>query len=150
MEFWPTFLMTPTPDSPPAAPPLRVLVVDDNADGAATLSMLFELSGHQVSTAGDGQSALSAAAEFRPHVVLLDIGLPVLDGYEVAARLRADPAFTGIILIALTGYGQDADRERCQQAGFDHYFVKPTDPRVLCDVLSGCAATLFSPDACRG
>ena len=80
--------------------------------------------------------------------MLLDIGLPVLDGYEVAKRLRGDPAFAGVVLIALTGYGQDADRERSQQAGFDHYFVKPTDPRVLCDVLSRCAAALLPHNTC--
>ncbi len=127
----------------------RVLVVDDNADGAATLSMLLELSGYQVRTAADGLSALAAAEAFRPHAVLLDIGLPVLDGYEVARRIRANPGFDGIVLIALTGYGQDADRARSQQAGFDHFFVKPTDPRVLCDVLGRCAAALAAPYSLR-
>ena len=121
---------------------MRVLVVDDNADGAATLSMLLELSGYEVKTAGDGLSALSAADDFRPHAILLDIGLPVLDGYEVAKRIRANQSFEKIVLIALTGYGQPSDRERSQEAGFDHYFVKPTDPRVLCDVLGRCAASL--------
>lgn len=118
--------------------PLRVLVVDDNTDGAATLSMLLQLAGYLVRTASDGLSALSVAEAFRPNAILLDIGLPVLDGYEVARRIRADAAFDGVLLIALTGYGQDADRERSLQVGFDHYFVKPTDPRVLCDVLARC------------
>lgn len=121
---------------------LKVLVVDDNADGAATLSMLLELSGYAVRTASDGLSALSAAEQFRPHAILLDIGLPVLDGYEVAKRIRATDSLNGVVLIALTGYGQDNDRDRSQAAGFDHYFVKPTDPRVLCDVLGRCAESL--------
>lgn len=128
---------------------LKVLVVDDNADGAATLSMLLELSGYLVQTAADGLSALSVAEAFQPHAILLDIGLPVLDGYEVARRIRANHALDGVVLIALTGYGQDADRERSQQAGFDHYFVKPTDPRVLCDVLDRCAAALPAHDSPR-
>ena len=126
-------------------PQLKVLIVDDNADGAATLSMLLELSGYSVKTAFDGQTALNEAERFHPHAILLDIGLPVLDGYEVARRIRANHAMDGVVLIALTGYGQDTDRERSAQAGFDHYFVKPTDPRVLCDVLGRCAAALSSP-----
>lgn len=118
--------------------PVRVLVVDDNTDGAATLSMLLQLAGYHVRTASDGLSALSVAEAFRPAAILLDIGLPVLDGYEVARRIRANAALAGVLLIALTGYCQDTDRERSLEVGFDHYFVKPTDPRVLCDVLARC------------
>ena len=128
-------------------PPLKVLVVDDNADGAETLSLLLELSGYEVRTASDGLSALAVAEAFRPHAILLDIGLPVLDGYEVARRLRSHAELGKVLLIALTGYGPDADRERSQQAGFDHYFVKPTDPRVLCDVLGRSAPALHRATA---
>lgn len=119
----------------PHDPSVKVLVVDDNADGAATLSLLLQLAGYHVRTASDGLTALSVAEAFLPHAILLDIGLPVLDGYEVARRIRANPNLEGVLLVALTGYGQDADRERSHDVGFDHYFVKPTDPRVLCDLL---------------
>jgi PAS domain S-box-containing protein len=124
--------------APVPAPPRtsrRVLVVDDNVDGLETLALLLEMSGHQVRTASDGFAALVVAGEFRPEVVLLDIGLPGLDGYEVARRLRADPTFTGMRLIALTGWGQDTDRERSSQAGFDLHLVKPVDPAELRRVL---------------
>jgi two-component system CheB/CheR fusion protein len=109
----------------------RILVVDDNADGLETLAMLLELSGHEVRTASDGPGALTAASEFRPDVILLDIGLPGMDGYEVAGRLRTDPALRGVRLIALTGWGQDTDRERSRGAGFDLHLVKPVDPAEL-------------------
>lgn len=114
----------------------RVLVVDDNLDGAMTLSMLLELSGFDAASAHDGRAALEIVERFRPDAVVLDIGLPGLDGFQVARRLRNSPAFQGLVLIALTGYGQEADRERSRQAGFDHYFVKPTDPDTLCQLLT--------------
>jgi CheY-like chemotaxis protein len=113
----------------------RILVVDDNVDGLETLATLLELSGHEVRTASDGPAALTAAAEFRPEVVLLDIGLPGMDGYEVARRLRANPLFNGARLIALTGWGQDSDRDRSHDAGFDLHLVKPVDPAELQRVL---------------
>lgn len=141
LRTWPARLsVVPITTGVPARQdiPLKVLVVDDNADGARTLSMLLELSGYRVRTASDGLSALAAAEAFRPDAILLDIGLPVLDGYEVARRIRADRSFDGVTLIALTGYGQDTDRERSQQVGFDHYFVKPTDTRVLFAALDRC------------
>ncbi|MGE3509675.1 MAG: response regulator [Vicinamibacterales bacterium] len=122
----------------PVGRALKVLIVDDNADGVATLAMLLELTGYDVRTASDGEAALVAAESFRPDAIVLDIGLPVLDGYEVARRIRASSSLGGTTLIALTGYGQDGDRSH--RAGFDHYFVKPTDPRVLFDVLGQCAA----------
>lgn len=133
--------MTVAPDTDSTAPGLsgyRVLVVDDNLDGAATLAMLLEFSGYQVRSVYDGLTALKAVDEFRPHAVVLDIGLPGLDGYEVARRVRRNQA--DIVLIALTGYGQDSDRERSRRAGFDHHFVKPTDPHTLCDVLQRAVA----------
>lgn len=119
----------------------KVLVVDDNLDGATTLSMLLELSGFEAESVHDGPSALRAAMEFRPDAVVLDIGLPGLDGYQVARHFRSHPDLHGMVLIALTGYGQDADRERSRQAGFDHHFVKPTDPNTLCEVLARYAAS---------
>lgn len=103
----------------------RVLVVDDNEDAAMGLSRLLELSGHAVRQAYTGPTALEAAAEFRPEAILLDIGLPDLDGYEVASRLRADPVLEDVLLIALSGYCQEEDRRRSREAGFDHHVVKP-------------------------
>jgi PAS domain S-box-containing protein len=128
------------PVSPPAAQaPRRILVVDDNTDGAETLSILLSLSGHTVRVANDGPTALVAAGEFRPDVVLLDIGLPGLDGYEVARRLRARPEFRSTRLVALTGWGQQSDRERSRAAGFDYHAVKPIDPGELRKVLAASA-----------
>lgn len=103
----------------------RVLVVDDNEDAALGLSRLLEYSGHVVRQAYTGPAALETAAEFRPEAVLLDIGLPDLDGYEVARRLRADTALEDVLLIALSGYCQDEDRRRSREAGFDHHVAKP-------------------------
>ncbi|GAA4358817.1 hypothetical protein GCM10023165_54200 [Variovorax defluvii] len=110
---------------------LRVLVVDDNHDAAAGLATVLELEGHSVRTAADGKAALAALAAHRPEVVLLDIGLPVIDGYEVARRMRKTPEGRGLLLIALTGYGQREDRQSAFDAGFDHHFVKPADAQAL-------------------
>ena len=120
-----------------AAPtPLSILVVDDNEDAAHMLSMLLEDAGHEVMTEGDPVIALERAQATRPDVFVLDIGLPRMDGHELARRLRASPAGAGATLIALTGYGQPADRERAARAGFDHYLVKPVDPVALERLLS--------------
>ncbi len=108
-------------------PSLRVLVVDDNEDAAASSAMLVQAAGHDVRTAHDGLAALQAALDYRPNVVLLDIGLPGLNGYEVAKRIRQQPALTGVVLVALTGYGQESDRQRALEAGFDDHLVKPTE-----------------------
>jgi len=113
------------PEAGADVPKTRVLVVDDNEDGAAMLCTALHLHGYDVRAARDGLDALRMAAEFRPEVALLDIGLPVMDGYELAARLRAMPALGGIRLIALTGYGQESDREKARNAGFDQHMVKP-------------------------
>ena len=109
----------------------RVLVVDDNRDAANSMAALLELSGHQVQTAEDGEQALAVAADFGPDVVILDIGLPLIDGYEVARRMRRSPALQHVLLVALTGYGQEEDRAAARAAGFDHHFVKPADPASL-------------------
>ncbi len=113
----------------------RVLVVDDNEDAAQSLSHLLEFSGHEVHRAYSGPAALAAAAEVRPDVILLDIGLPEIDGYEVARRLRADPALANVLLIALSGYCQDEDRRRSREAGFDHHVGKPAGHRDLLRLL---------------
>jgi PAS domain S-box-containing protein len=105
--------------------PRRVLIVDDNLDTADSIAMLLERSGHEVTVAYSAEKALEVAAEFQPEVVLLDIGLPEMDGYEVARRLRRDSRLKGMKLIALTGYGQDSDLQRAKEAGFDHHLVKP-------------------------
>ncbi|HVF59787.1 MAG TPA: ATP-binding protein [Thermoanaerobaculia bacterium] len=119
-----------------AGAPLRILVVDDNRDAAATLALLLELTGHDVRTAHDGVEALAAASEFRPDVVLLDIGLPKLNGYEVARRIRSQPRGQGVVLIAITGWGQEEDKRQSQEAGFDQHIVKPVDPATLLKLLS--------------
>jgi len=103
----------------------RVMVVDDSVDGAESMSILLEMLGHEVRVMYDGAAAIAAAGDFKPEVVLLDIGLPGIDGYQVARALRAEPATAGALLIALTGYGQESDRQRTRDAGFDHHLVKP-------------------------
>jgi PAS domain S-box-containing protein len=118
------------------APRRRVLVADDNRDSAQTMTLLLAKMGADVRTAYDGDEALTLAGQARPDVVLLDIGMPKMDGYEVARRIRAAPWGADIKLIALTGWGQDEDRRRSKEAGFDHHLVKPVNPKVLRDVLA--------------
>jgi two-component system CheB/CheR fusion protein len=108
-----------------STPALRILVADDHRDGAESLGLLLGAEGHQVEIVHDGSSALGAARELRPDVALLDIGMPQLNGYDVAHALRAEPATQDICLIALTGWGQPEDRLRSAEAGFDHHLVKP-------------------------
>ncbi len=114
----------------------RLLVVDDNRDAATSLAMLLRLEGHEVQIAHDGPSALELANSYGPELVLLDIGMPGMDGYEVARRIRQQPGFEQVILAALTGWGQDADRQRTAEAGFDHHLVKPVEPTVLQNLLA--------------
>jgi len=116
---------TKSPDRPKDAS--RVLVVDDNVDSAEILASLLRFSGHDVRTAFSGPIALELAAEFLPEVVLLDIGLPVINGYEVARRLRQNPRLKGVKLLAMTGYGSETDRQLAMEAGFDKHLVKPVD-----------------------
>ena len=120
----------------PTNPVLRVLIVDDNVDAAAALEMLLEASGHLVQVAYTGPTGLEAALEFQPDVVLLDIGLPELDGWKVARRIRQQPALHDILLVAMTGYGQNADLQRSQKAGIDYHFVKPVDFAKLRQILA--------------
>jgi CheY-like chemotaxis protein len=110
----------------------RILVVEDNADSAASLCMMLQLAGHEIRSANDGREALQTAESFRPHIVLLDIGLPKLNGYEVARQIRKQPWGENVILIALTGWAQQEDKQRALEAGFDHHLTKPV---VLDDIL---------------
>jgi PAS domain S-box-containing protein len=119
-----------------AGHPRRVLIVDDNLDTADSIAMLLERSGHEVNVAYSADKALAVAAEFQPEVVLLDIGLPEMDGYEVARRLRRDARLKGLKLIALTGYGQDSDLQRAKEAGFDHHLVKPAGLEKIEELLA--------------
>jgi CheY-like chemotaxis protein len=105
----------------------RVLVVDDSTDAADSLAMLLELEGHEVSTAYSAAAALEKAERLQPEIAFIDIGLPQMDGYEVARRLRASERCRAIRLVALTGYGQPTDRDQARRAGFDHHLVKPAD-----------------------
>lgn len=119
--------------------PSRVLVVDDNIDAADMLVMVLQTLGHEVQVAYSGQTALEMAVQYQPDFVLLDIGLPKMDGYEVARHLRQQPQTKDVWLIAMTGYGQDSDRQRTQEAGFDHHLVKPVERRKLQNLLATLA-----------
>jgi CheY-like chemotaxis protein len=119
---------------------LRVLVVDDNADASETLTMLLGLWGHDVQSAADGPTAVETAAAHRPDVVLLDISLPGMSGYEVADRLRANPDLRDTVLVAMTGYGQAEDKKETRRAGFSLHLVKPVEPDMLQKLLSELGA----------
>jgi PAS domain S-box-containing protein len=116
-------------ETPPRG--LRVLLVDDNADSADGLGMLLELQGHDIRVAYDGETALETALRFRPHVALLDIGMPLMDGYELARRLRSTPETRDVLLVAMTGWGQEEDQRKSREAGFAHHLVKPFEPSTL-------------------
>jgi PAS domain S-box-containing protein len=116
---------------------LRILIVDDNRDGADSLAMMLKMMGNETRTAYDGQEGVEVCEAFRPDVVLLDIGLPKLNGYEACRRIRALPNGKKIILIAVTGWGQDDDRRRSHNAGFDHHLVKPVESQSLMQMLAG-------------
>jgi len=118
----------------------RILVVDDNRDSADSLVMLCELDGHQVHTAYDGLEAVEAATSLQPDLVLLDIGLPGLNGYEAARQIRSQPRNQDLMLVALTGWGQKEDRERSEEAGFDAHLVKPVDFNALRKLLAKSGA----------
>jgi signal transduction histidine kinase/ActR/RegA family two-component response regulator len=130
----------------PARTQRRILVADDNNDALESLATLLQLSGHEVFTAPNGAAALETAEQQRPEVALLDIGMPKLDGYEVARRIRAQPWGQRITLVALTGWGQDSDRRRSQEAGFDSHLVKPLDLDKLTDLLAGLPSAVASAE----
>jgi CheY-like chemotaxis protein len=119
----------------------RILIVDDNEDGAQSLALLLKLDGHETHTAHDGLEALAAADRLRPDVVLLDIGLPKLNGYEVCRHLRQQPWGKGLVLVALTGWGQEEDRQRSTEAGFDTHLVKPVDHEALAELLASLSTS---------
>jgi CheY-like chemotaxis protein len=123
-----------------AGTPRRVLVVDDNQDAAESLALYLEAAGHEVHTANDGPTALVLAADLLPSAVVLDIGLPGLDGYEVARRLRAMEGMGDAMLIAVSGYTQDADRARSREAGIEHHLPKPTDPMMIAKLIAAVPA----------
>jgi CheY-like chemotaxis protein len=114
----------------------RVLVVDDHMDAAETLATLLQLWGHHSCLAHDGTGALQAVTAFQPDVVLLDIGLPGMDGYQVAQQLRECPGMEKAVLVAMTGYGGEEDHRRSQEAGIDYHLVKPVDLEVLQELLA--------------
>jgi CheY-like chemotaxis protein len=122
--------------SPRLAMSRSVLIADDNFDAAESLAMLIDGDGHRVMTAHDGEAAVQMFAERKPDVALLDIGMPKLDGYEVARRIRAMPQGGSALLIAVTGWGQAGDRTRSAEAGFDHHLTKPVDYDVLAKLIS--------------
>ncbi len=140
----PTIVHAVTPAAPEpqaeAAAKARVLLVDDNADASLTLAMLLRLEGHEVAVAHDGPGALRLAPQFRPDVVLLDIGLPGMDGYEIGRRLRSEPSTADVVMIAVTGYSHAEARTRSKEVGFDQHVVKPVDPGALIKSLAGLAA----------
>ena len=109
----------------------RILVVDDNVDSAITIAKLLKLWGHNVQTVFNGPAALEMAHDFKPEIMLLDIGLPGMSGYEVARQLRSDSQFKELIIAAMTGYGQAEDRQRSRAAGINHHLTKPANPVLL-------------------
>lgn len=114
-----------------------MLVVDDNQDAAVSLAMMLNIMGNETRTAHDGLEAVRVALEFKPDLVLLDIGMPRLNGYDACRRIREQPGGSDTILVALTGWGQDEDRQRSKAAGFDGHMVKPVDPAALQLFLAG-------------
>src|SRR5687767_4972126 len=122
-------------DTPPPTRPLNVLVVDDNPDAAESLALVLRDVGHDVRVAWNGLDALAAARELPPDVVLLDLGMPCMNGYEAAHRFRADPAIRSAMLVAVTGWGSDEDRRRTREAGFARHLVKPVDPAEVVALL---------------
>ena len=127
--------------------PQRILVVDDNRDAAESLAKILRLVGNDVEVAFDGAAAVTAAAQFSPDVVLLDLGMPTLDGYAAARAIRGSSAGNSVTLVAMTGWGRDTDRQRTREAGFDEHLVKPVDPVALLSYLSSLASLPVPDDA---
>ena len=138
-----TAVSEPSETLAPKSGPIRILVVDDNHDSADSLGLLLKLVGNEVRIVHDGQDAVDTANEFQPRVVLLDIGLPTLNGYEAARKIREQPSGKQAVMIAVTGWGEAVDRQRSKQAGFDHHLVKPVD----FDALTALLATVEAHDA---
>ena len=121
-------------------PPLRILVVDDNVDAAQSLAVLLKANGHQAHAVHDGRAAIEAAREYQPNLILLDIGLPGMDGYQVAEKVRHELELRNVVLVAMTGYGQESDKQRSKEAGFDHHLVKPADFSKVEQILATVSA----------
>jgi CheY-like chemotaxis protein len=126
----------PTASEPTTSTARRILVVDDNRDSARSLAMLLKLTGHETHTAYDGLEAVEAAEKFHPDVILLDIGLPKLNGYQACRCIREQPWSNGMVLVALTGWGQEEDRQKSKEAGFNGHLVKPVDYAALMKLLA--------------
>ena len=124
-------------ESPANRTSRKILVADDDQDSAESLALLFQLMGHDVRAAQSGLAAIDVAAEFRPDLIVLDIGMPGLDGYEVCRRIRQHDWAQTIVIAALTGWSRDEDRDRSEQAGFNHFLVKPVDPKALEELIAG-------------
>ncbi len=122
-------------DQPESAEKCRILIVDDNKDLADSLARLLGLLGHEVEVAFDGRKGIEAARIYRPRVLLLDIGLPLMDGYQVARTLRQE-GFHDILIIALSGYGQEEDRRRSREAGINHHVTKPVDVKTIAELIA--------------
>jgi CheY-like chemotaxis protein len=116
--------------------PLRILVADDNRDVADTIATILRWKGNNVQMVHDGEEALAVATEFQPDVALLDLGMPKINGYDACRRLREQPWGRKLIIIALTGWGRDEDRQRTRDAGFDHHLVKPVRPAALIKLIA--------------
>lgn len=127
---------SPEVTSESTGPSLRELVVDDNVDAAESLELLLEAAGPEVRMSHDGPTALKVAVEFRPNIALLDLGLPEMDGYEVAKRLRQLPGLSGVLLVAMTGHGKETDKLLSHDAGFNHHLVKPADFSKVKEILA--------------
>jgi CheY-like chemotaxis protein len=123
------------PQEPPTARH-RILVMDDNQDAASSLAMMLKLMGNEVRTAHDGLEGVQVAAGFRPTFILLDIGIPMLNGYEACRRIRQYSWGKNVTIVALTGWGQEEDKTRSRQAGFDSHLVKPVEPAALAKLLA--------------
>jgi two-component system CheB/CheR fusion protein len=121
---------------PAPASSRRILIVDDSTEAADSLALLLQVLGHQVMTVYDGPDALAVALTFRPDIIILDIRMPKMDGYEVARQLRAMPEAASTVLVALTGFGRPEDIQRARDAGFDHHFLKPVEFTVITQFLA--------------
>jgi two-component system CheB/CheR fusion protein len=129
----------------PIHSPLRVLVVDDNVDTAETLVMLLQLHGHDTCVAHTGHAAITAAHQFRPDLILLDIGLPGIDGFDVARHLRGQAEFADTFIVAASGFGRERDRRRAAEVGINMYLVKPYDPWLLEPILAAARHRVAIP-----
>jgi CheY-like chemotaxis protein len=142
-------LILPAEGDGPPPRGLRVMVVDDNRDSADSLRMLLGALGNDAKTAYDGQRALELAADLRPELIVLDIGLPSMSGYDVAKRLRQMPEAADAVIVALTGYGSESDRHRSAEAGFDDHLVKPVDFTLLEELLARTRRVLADREESR-